>query len=269
MTIRERIRRIVFETDTFAGKLYDLLLIAAVVLSVGVVMVDSVRELQIVYGPRLREIEWFFTLLFTLDYFVRLWCAQRPVHYAGSFFGIVDFLSVIPTYLRVLFPDVRYLVAIRFLRMLRIFKVLSLAGYVNEFKALSLAVSRSARKITVFLFTVMTIAVVLGSLMYVIEGEANGFTSIPRSIYWGIVTLTTVGYGDISPQTPLGQVLASLMMVLGYSLIVVPIGIVSVDVVEQHHNGCHICPACGSTSHDVDARFCKNCGSPLGDTAEK
>jgi voltage-gated potassium channel len=263
--LRTRLHEIIFEAETPAGKLYDLLLILCITVSVIVVMLDSVRGVNERHGPLLYGIEWFFTLLFTAEYIVRLSCVGRPTRYARSFFGIVDLLGVIPTYLSLLVPGSHYLSAIRFLRVLRIFRVLKLSSYQDESQILFQALKASHRRITVFLFAVMTLVVVLGSLMYVIEGDINGFTSIPRSIYWAIVTLTTVGYGDISPQTGVGQALAAMLMILGYSIIVVPTGIVSVAVAEEsrRRRNTQTCPECSAEGHDDDATHCKYCGARL------
>jgi len=237
-----------------------------------VVMLDSVSAIQKIHGTQLYFLEWFFTLLFTVEYGVRLWCVAKPVKYARSFFGVVDFLSIIPTYLRLIpmFHTSRYLVVIRFLRMLRMFRVLKLSSYDGESRMFVRALKASRQRIAVFLFALMTIVVVLGSLMYVIESTAangcDGFTSIPKSIYWAIVTLTTVGYGDISPATPLGQALAALLMILGYSIIIVPTGIVSVEVAQAvitKNSNTQVCPECVAEGHDNDAVYCKYCGAKL------
>jgi voltage-gated potassium channel len=267
---KSRIYEIIFEADTPAGKIYDVSLLVAISLSVLAVMLDSVAAIQSRYGVLLYRVEWFFTLLFTLEYVVRLWCVEKPARYARSFFGIIDFLGIIPTYLSLVFHGGRFLIAIRFLRMLRTFRVLKLSSYDGEVRMFMRALRASRRRIMVFLFAVMTLVVVLGTLMYVIENTVesnnNGFTSIPRSIYWAIVTLTTVGYGDISPTTPLGQALASVLMILGYSIIVVPTGIVSVEAartaVSNKHNT-QVCPNCLAEGHDDDAVHCKYCGAKL------
>lgn len=249
--MREKLRKIIFEADTKSGKLYDVILILTVFISVFAVMIDSVSSFHQNYGIFLYRLEWFFTAIFTLDYIIRLMVVLNPFNYAKSFFGLVDLLGVIPTYLGLFLPGARYLIAIRYLRILRIFRVLKLVSYLEEARSLSNALKSSLKKIAVFLFTVLTIVVVLGSLMYVIEGEINGFTSIPKSIYWAIVTLTTVGYGDISPQTPLGQALAAVIMILGYSIIVIPTGIVTVDM------------ATSKLSNSCDVQYCEHCGKEL------
>jgi len=265
-----RVHEIIFEADTSAGKTYDVLLLIAISLSVLVVMLDSVSSIQKIYGAQLYFMEWVFTLLFTIEYGVRLWCVGRPTKYARSFFGIVDFLGIIPTYLGLLIHTSRFLTVIRFLRMLRMFRVLKLSSYESESRMFVRALKKSRQRIAVFLFALMTIVVVLGSLMYVIENMAvngsDGFTSIPKSIYWAIVTLTTVGYGDISPTTSLGQALAALLMILGYSIIIVPTGIVSVEVAQavvSNKNNTQVCPQCVAEGHDSDATYCKHCGAKL------
>ena len=264
--VRQKLCRIIFEADTPAGKAYDIALLVVIALSVAGVMLDSVASINTKYGPILKTVEWGFTILFTADYLVRLWCIDRPVRYAFSFFGIVDLCGVVPTYLGLLVDNSRYLVAIRFLRVLRVFRVLKLSSYLEEYRFLIDSLKASRRRIAVFLFVVITLVVVLGTLMYVIEGAKNGFTSIPASIYWAIVTLTTVGYGDISPQTPLGRTIAAALMVLGYSIIVVPTGIVSVEMSQSTQTGPRECPQCGSRGHAANAAFCKDCGAPVGDT---
>ena len=262
--LQARLHEIIFEAETPAGKLYDVALILCITVSVIVVMLDSVGPIRERHPSLLYGIEWFFTLLFTAEYIVRLRCVGRPVRYATSFFGIVDLLGVIPTYISLFVAGTHYLSAIRFLRVLRTFRVLKLSSYQDESQILWQGLKASHRRITVFLFTVLTLVVVLGSLMYVIEGTENGFTSIPRSIYWAIVTLTTVGFGDITPQTPVGQALAALIMILGYSIIVVPTGIVSVAMADAaRHRNTQTCPQCSAEGHDADATHCKYCGSLL------
>jgi voltage-gated potassium channel len=260
------LHEIIFEADTPAGKFFDLLLILSISISVLVVMLDSITSLHESYGSYFYAAEWFFTILFSIEYLVRLLSVGRPVMYARSFFGIIDLLAVIPTYLSLLIPGSQYLIVIRFLRVLRIFRVLKLVQYLGEARLLMQALRSSRRKITIFLFTVMTIVIIFGSLMYVIEGEKNGFTNIPRSIYWAIVTLTTVGYGDISPKTGLGQAFAAIIMIMGYAIIAVPTGIVTAEltsVTALKKLNTQSCPQCIKEGHDNDAIFCKYCGAKI------
>jgi voltage-gated potassium channel len=258
---------IIFEADTQGGKVFDVLLIVCIILSVVAVMLDSVSTVQEVYGDQLKVLEWFFTILFTIEYILRLLCVGRPLKYATSFFGVIDLLAIIPTYLSILLPGSQYLLVIRVLRVLRVFRVLKLVKYLGEADLLMQALRASIHKLAVFLFTVITLMVVLGSLMYLIEGEENGFTSIPRSIYWAIVTMTTVGYGDISPQTNTGQVLAAFVMIMGYSIIAVPTGIATVEFSHAFGIGKEVsaqaCPQCSLEGHDTNAKYCKHCGSKL------
>jgi voltage-gated potassium channel len=261
--LRAHVEEIVFGHDTPAGKAYDVALIAAIIASVSVVMLETVTEFQVRFGGELRAAEWFFTILFTVEYAVRLWCTRQPLRYAGSFFGIVDLLSVVPTYLSVVLPGAQALLTVRALRLLRIFRVLKLGQYTSEASNLGHALTRSRQKISVFLAVVATLVLVLGSLMYLVEGPSNGFTSIPRSVYWAVVTLTTVGYGDITPHTVAGQVLASVVMILGYGIIAVPTGIVTVEMGRVSAEGGRACLRCGLERHDGDARHCKRCGETL------
>ena len=259
------LHEIIFEADTPARKLFDVILILSIVLSIITVMLDSVSAIREGYGDLLSSVEWFFTILFTVEYILRLFCIRRPILYAISFFGIVDLLAVVPTYLGLFLPGSKYLVVVRVLRILRVFRVLKLVQYLSEADALMQALRTSRRKITIFLFTVLTLVIILGSLMYVIEGEKNGFTSIPRSIYWAIVTLTTVGYGDISPNTSVRQALAALVMILGYAIIAVPTGIVTVEMSRAFKTKIttQVCPECSTEGHDADAIYCKHCGVKL------
>jgi voltage-gated potassium channel len=261
---KSRLHEIIFEADTPAGKLFDVLLIISIIVSVIMVMLDSVAAINQLYGHHLYMAEWYFTLLFTVEYIMRLLCVGRPLSYATSFFGIVDLLAVIPTYLSLLVPGGQVLLVIRILRVLRIFRILKLAQYIGASQLLLQSLKASRDKIIVFLITVFILVIIFGSAMYMIESEANGFTSIPRSIYWAIVTLTTVGYGDISPQTSLGQMVAAIIMIIGYSIIAVPTGIVTATIVQQHKKiSTQACPQCGGDGHDHDAEFCKYCGSKL------
>lgn len=262
---RRALHTIVFEADTAAGKAFDIIVMTNIVLSLVVVLMGSTHALNTKYGATFLALEWFFTILFTIEYILRLISVNRPVAYAYSFYGVVDLLSILPTYLSIFLPGGQYLIVIRLLRLLRIFRVLKLAEYLSEANELWQAMKASRRKISVFLMTVLILVVIIGSLMYVIEGEANGFTSIPTSIYWAIVTLTTVGYGDLAPKTALGKLLASMVMLLGYGILAVPTGIVTAELARG--SGKRIttqaCPHCGREGHDHDAKHCKYCGKLL------
>lgn len=267
-TIRRRLYEIIFEHDTPAGRAFDLALIVTILLSVVAVMLDSVAWISQRYGSWLVAVEWFFTGLFTLEYVLRLYSAPKPLRYAFSFYGLVDFLAILPSYLSLLFPGSRFLLTIRVVRVLRIFRVLKLVQFVGEANVLSQALRRSRHKIAVFLLAVLSVVIVVGSLMYLIEGPRAGFTSIPTSVYWAIVTLTTVGYGDIAPQTALGQTLAAFLMITGYGIIAVPTGIVTVELGRASAPPAppasqRLCPACGRGGHDADAAHCKHCGARL------
>lgn len=259
------LHEVIFEADTLAGKLFDVALIITIVASVLVVMMDSVASYRADFGGFFMGLEWLFTILFTVEYILRLAAVGRPLKYALSFFGVVDLLAVLPTYISLLLPGTHYLLVIRVIRILRIFRVFKLVQYVGEANALTKALRASSKKITVFLFAVTTVVIVSGSLMYILEGESNGFTSIPRSIYWAIVTLTTVGYGDISPATNLGQAVAAVIMITGYSIIAVPTGIVTVEMarVARDSTCTQVCPECSAEDHESDARYCKHCGARL------
>ncbi|TKJ36429.1 MAG: ion transporter [Planctomycetes bacterium B3_Pla] len=262
---REVLFEVIFEADTPAGKWFDIVLIITILLSVMTVMLDSVSGIREKHGQLLSSAEWFFTILFTIEYILRLLCVGRPVRYAVSFFGIVDLLAILPTYMSLLLPSSRYLAVVRVLRVLRIFRVLKLGHHTKEAAMLRKALYASRRKILVFLFAVLTLVVIIGSLIYVIEAQKGDFTSIPRSVYWAVVTLTTVGYGDISPQTAPGQFLAAIVMILGYSIIAVPTGIVTAELSVAHkgQSNTQACPDCSAEGHDSDARYCKFCGAKL------
>lgn len=262
---RGRLHEVIFEADTPAGRVFDLLLLVAIGLSVGAVCLESVRSVREAWGTELRVLEWGLTISFTVEYALRLIAVKRPWMYARSFYGVVDLLAILPTYLSLFVVGTQSLLVVRALRLLRIFRILKLTHYVGEARMLRAALEASSRKITVFLGVVLTCVLISGALMYLIEGEANGFTSIPRSVYWAIVTMTTVGYGDIAPQTVVGQFVASIVMILGYGVIAVPTGIVSVamnDVFKRSTNT-QSCPACGAGNHADDARHCKYCGERL------
>lgn len=270
---RAPLHDILFEADNGAATAFDVCLILAILASVLVVMLDSVETIVERHHQLLLVLEWVFTILFTIEYAVRLAAVQSKRRYALSFFGIVDLFAIIPTYLSVLLPGAQFLVIIRVLRVLRVFRVLKLVRYLGEARTLGRALAASRYRIAVFLITVLTLVVVLGSFMYLIEGSDAGFTSIPESVYWAVVTVTTVGFGDITPDTPLGQFLASLLMLMGYGLIAVPTGIVSVELAQAAHAAGRtkaalgvrilVCSACHSGGHDEDARFCKKCAGTV------
>jgi len=263
---RERWRRIIFDHDTRAGRAFDIVLIAAILGSVLVVILDSLsglseRTYRLLYG-----LEWVFTALFTAEYAARLWCAPQPARYARSFFGVVDLLATLPTYIGLFFPAGRFLALVRVLRVLRVFRILKLTTYVAEAGVLARALRASRPKIVIFTLTVVTVVTIVGSLMFLIEGPRSGFTSIPTAMYWAIVTMTTVGYGDIAPATTLGRLLASVLMVLGYGIIAVPTGIVTMELQRAAREWVPravTCGGCGRDGHDLDAAFCKECGTRL------
>jgi voltage-gated potassium channel len=265
-SLRHRLYVVVFEADTPAGKAFDVALLVVILVSIVAVMLESVDSIRTEHGAILRWIEWTITILFTIEYVLRLWLVRRPVHYAWSFFGVVDLLSILPTYVSVLVPGAQSFLVIRAVRLLRVFRILKLAHFLGEANLLGRAMRASSRKIIVFLVTVVTLVLIIGALMYLIEGPQSGFTSIPMSMYWAIVTMTTVGYGDIAPQTVLGQLLASAVMIVGYGIIAVPTGIVTVEMAEAYRQGARerqACAGCGLNEHDTDARFCKRCGNAL------
>ena len=265
VSFRETVRDIIFEADTPTGKLFDVLLIIVIGLSVLAVMLDSVAIVHESYARPLYILEWAFTLVFTAEYAVRLWCIGKPMKYATSFFGVVDLLSIVPTYISLLFPGTQYMLVIRILRVLRVFRVLKFVKYVSEANTLMMALRASRRKVVIFLFVVAALVTILGSLMYVIEGEENGFTSIPHSIYWAIVTITTVGYGDMAPNTELGKALASVVMILGYCILAVPTGIVTAEMTRygRAEFTTRICGECSKEGHESDAVHCTYCGAEL------
>ncbi|HCK08970.1 MAG TPA: ion transporter [Candidatus Latescibacteria bacterium] len=262
---RRRLHEIIFEADTPLGKWFDVLLIASIITSIVVVMLDSVASIREKHSELLTGLEWFFTAMFTSEYLIRLYAVRRPSQYALSLFGVVDLLAVIPTYLSLILPGSQYLLAIRVLRLLRIFRVLKLAQYLGEANELLDALRASRRKIAVFVFTVLTLVVICGSVMYVIEGGENGFTSIPKSVYWAIVTLTTVGYGDISPKTELGQAIAAVIMIMGYGIIAVPTGIVTAELTNPKYLtvSTQCCLSCTAEGHSPEAAYCYACGESL------
>jgi voltage-gated potassium channel len=293
---RLRWYRVIFEADTSAGRAFNVVLIAMILGSIAVVMADSVQPLRKAYGPYFNGLEWFFTIAFTVEYIARLVCVRRPLEYVTSFFGIIDLIALLPTYLALLFPELGVLIDVRVLRLLRVFRIFKLAAYVTEYQYLGRALRASGRKILVFLSAVMMLVVVMGTIMYVVEGATNGFTSIPTSIYWAISTVTTVGFGDITPKTDLGRAVASVMMLMGWGVLAVPTGIVTAEMAMQRRGegfkprgnvaplsepprissgqpadasaapatfSNRVCHDCMTEGHAPDANFCYECGAVL------
>ena len=262
---RRRIHEIVFEADTPAGWAFDVALTVLIVASILVVMLESVPSVRQGHATLLRGLEWGFTILFTIEYAVRLYSVRRPLRYALSAFGLIDLFAILPTYLSLFLTGAQTLLVVRVLRLLRIFRIFKLAEYLRESSVLVGALRASRRKITVFLLAVITIVVIVGTLMYVVEGEKHGFTSIPTSVYWAVVTLTTVGYGDLSPATPLGRALAVVVMLMGYAIIAVPTGIVTMELTRARDLpvSSQACPSCGVGGHEFGASFCRRCGAAL------
>jgi voltage-gated potassium channel len=262
---RQRLHTVIFEADTRAGRAFDVALIVCILASVGLVVLESIAPIAARWGRVLFIAEMAFTVLFTIEYVLRLIAVRRPLAYARSFLGIIDLVAIAPMWLTLLIPGAQFFLTVRVLRLLRIFRILKLTEYLSEAGVITSALRASRRKIFVFLFTVITLVVLIGGLMYMIEGPEHGFDSIPTSMYWAIVTLTTVGYGDLSPRTPLGKFLASLVMIIGYAIIAVPTGIVTSELTAARGRGHsrQSCPACGREGHDDDATHCKYCGSAL------
>lgn len=264
--LREQLYTVIFESDTPAGRAFDLTLIAAILISVTVIMLDSVQAVAQRHGRLLNAFEWFFTFLFTLEYAARLYCVRHPMRYATSFFGIIDLLSILPAYIALFSPELHALIDIRLLRLLRMFRILKLTSYIYEYGALSRALIASRRKILVFISFVMIVVFLLGTVMYLIEGPGNGFTSIPTSVYWAITTVTTVGFGDITPKTDIGRAIASFMMLLGWGILAVPTGIISSEIALERTRTqplTRTCPECLSEGHALTDKFCSDCGMPL------
>lgn len=267
---KKRLAHIVYESDDRASKNFDLALLILILLSVSVVVLDSVEEIHSDYGTILYGLEWFFTLVFTLEYFLRIWLSNDKPGYIFGFYGLVDLLAILPSYLSLFLFQTQYLTVIRALRFLRILRILKLPHYIREASALKSALKNSQTKIQIFVGSVLTIVLIMGSVMYIIEGPESGFTSIPRSMYWAIVTLTTVGYGDIAPTTSFGQFVAALIMLLGYAIIAIPTGIVSSEMTAARFdqktprkNSTSFCSGCGRQNHGPDAEFCDKCGTKL------
>ncbi len=263
--LRQKIHEIIFEAETPAGKAFDIALIAAVVLSITCVILESVASISAEYGAILYGLEWFFTILFTIEYGLRIFSIKKPSRYIFSFFGIIDLLSIIPTFMSIFLPGAQSLMAIRAFRLLRVFRVLKLTRYTQASQLLATAMKESRAKIAVFLLTVVNVIIIFGTVMYFIEGKENGFTSIPVSIYWAIVTMTTVGFGDIVPLTPLGQFISAVLMIFGYGIIAVPTGIVSAELAQaaKKTQFTRVCTHCSKEGHASEARFCDHCGEDL------
>jgi len=262
----EKIHEIIYEADTKEGKLFDVILLIAIIASILLVMLESVENIDVKYHQYLYIGEWIITIFFSLEYILRIISIKKPLKYVFSFYGIIDFLATIPMYLSFILVGSHSLVALRALRLLRVFRILKLARYTGASEKLTLAMRASKAKISVFLFFVVIVCIILGTVMYMVEGAENGFTNIPKSIYWAIVTLTTVGFGDIAPQTPLGQFIASIIMILGYAIIAIPTGIVSSELTKSTLNqdvNTQSCPNCLKEKHKDNAIYCYNCGSVL------
>mgnify|MGYP001024820586 CR=1 FL=1 len=268
--LKQGIYDVIFGYESKAGRLFDIALIIMIVASVVAVLLDSVASFNARYGELFVRLEWFFTLLFTIEYSLRIYSTDNRKGYIFSFYGLIDLFSILPTYIAFVFPQAQYLIVIRIMRVLRIFRILKLFRYMGEANLMYTALLQSRRKIFVFLFSVLTLIIIFGATMFIIEGPEHGFTSIPESIYWAIVTITTVGYGDISPQTPLGQMIAALAMICGYAIIAVPTGIIGAELINEmqaqqrrnQDNG-RKCESCEAVGHDMDARFCKYCGNKV------
>lgn len=269
--LKQKIYIIIYGSNTFAGKLFDLVLLAVILLSVILVMLESIESYDMKHHTLLKVLEWVITIFFTIEYVLRIICNKQPLKYIFSFYGIVDLISIMPMYLSFFVSDLGVLSVVRALRLLRLFGILNLVPYIGQESNLKLAIKASRTKIIVFIYFIVVVSILLGALMYVIEGKDHGFTSIPRSIYWCIVTLTTVGYGDIAPQTTIGQMIASLIMIMGYGIIAVPTGIVTAEFSNLKRNKSidarrrRTCSSCTTTIYDDDANYCYNCGQKLGD----
>lgn len=260
---RKKLYKIIFDTDTKLGKLFDVVLLWAILLSICIVIFESLKPLRTQYFDFFIYSEWFFTILFTIEYFTRIWVSPKPRKYIFSALGIVDFLSIVPTYISLILTGTHFLIVIRAIRLLRVFRIFKLNYFMGQGELIIVALRASFRKIGVFLFAILNIVIIIGAIMYVVEGEASGFDSIPRSIYWAIVTITTVGYGDISPQTALGQFISSIIMIVGYSIIAVPTGIVSAEIAKQNMKSEK--PKCDQCKAEINLKdkFCSNCGNKI------
>lgn len=263
LTMKEKIHEVIFEADTPSGKYFDIALLFSIIVSVIAVSLESIEAIDKVYHSQLVMIEWFFTIIFTIEYILRLYSTEHSVKYSTSFFGVVDLLAILPTYLSIFVPGAQSLLVIRGLRLLRIFRVLKLSRYLGEANILSEAIIQSRTRIVVFLSTITVLSFITGAGMYLVEGPKHGFTSIPQSVYWAITTLTSTGYGDTVPITPLGKLLAIFIMIMGYSLIIVPTGIISTEMMKLGDISTQACKNCSKEGHDFNAKFCKHCGFEL------
>ncbi|WCP66257.1 ion transporter [Vibrio tubiashii] len=270
-SLKHHLYVIIFGTHTKAGRAFDLALIVAILSSLIVLVLESIPSIKTSWGVQLRYVEYTFTALFTLEYLLRLYCSPKPAAYAKSFYGVIDLLAILPTYLAFFFPAASFMGVIRALRIMRIFRILKLVRYLQDSNILLRSLLMAKRKIFIFFTTVAILVTIFGALIYVIEGPQNGFTSIPQSIYWAIVTITTVGYGDLVPQTALGKAIASMTMLLGYSILAVPTGIITAELNQEmsSHKTLVKCPNCMQTGHDSDALHCKHCGSELADPDQR
>jgi voltage-gated potassium channel len=262
-TMKEKIHEVIFEADTPSGKYFDIALLLSIIVSVIAVSLESIESIDKVYHSQLVIIEWFFTILFKIEYILRLYSTEHSVKYSTSFFGVVDLLAILPTYLSIFIPGAQSLLVIRGLRLLRIFRVFKLSRYLGEANILSEAIIQSRTRIVVFLSTITVLSFITGAGMYLVEGPKHGFTSIPQSVYWAITTLTSTGYGDTVPITPIGKLLAIFIMIMGYSLIIVPTGIISTEMMKLGDISTQACKNCSKEGHDFNAKFCKHCGFEL------
>ena len=265
-TWRSRLHEVIFESNTTAGKVFDIGLLISILASIAIVMLDSISSLHVRYEKEFFILEWAFTILFTIEYILRLICIKKPSRYVFSFLGLVDLLSILPMYLSIFLAGAQSLLVFRALRLLRIFRIFKLTHFLSEMSFLREAIKSAAKKISIFMLAVLAIVIILGSVMYIVETDENGFTSIPESIYWAIVTITTVGYGDIAPVTPTGKFIASVIMLLGYGIIAVPTGIITTEIAlttRSQKRGTESCPGCGKEGHDENAVYCKFCGEKL------
>lgn len=263
---RARLHETIYESNTLAGRIFDISLLALILLSILVVILDSVQPWNRRYGGLFNTLEWIFTIAFTIEYILRLVSIRQPLKYAFSFLGLIDLLAIIPSYLSIFITGSESLLVFRAMRLLRVFRIFKLSHFISEMRFLGVAISGSMRKISIFMLIVLMLVIILGSIMYLVERRQNGFTSIPDSIYWAIVTITTVGYGDITPVTTVGKFVASLIMLIGYGIIAVPTGIITTEMALAARDKGHtheVCPRCGREGHDADARYCKNCGEKL------